>query len=722
MTELESVIEKAFRSSKQRIAKVLRTLDPHEVILQTLVALEDSLGKTKPEKGIWTANHPLTKLASRIGRFILVGTEEKTDERALRVNRFKAGHLVIEALDEAGLLSVKRDRPDKKTRNSYKVTVKKGAEDTMEDLLSIIDTPEVDLPVFTRPQFEEPLPFIKFYNPKAGELVRNTNPLAKQHFTMENCPKVFEVINKHMDIAWNINQEALEIYKQSLSDPIFTFENKMDLDETQLEGLERERDKVLEIAESVGDRTFWEYMFYDNRGRLYSSAVYLTHAGSKLSKSLFLYNEKKSLGSEGYFWLLVHTANCFGYDKATIDERFDYAEDKLNSWLEIAKDPVNNKLWQQADSPFEFLAAILEIKNAFANPGGVYEYESGLPVAWDATCSGLQVLSALARDEVSGALCNLTETDVRGDYYMFIAEHVWKECTYTDHEEKVFYQITKDLLLIDKKIKRAMKSKSRELRKEAFEEKDAYYKKHSENIRESAKVYWAKLKDKRRKICKRPCMTYFYSCQSKTMAKAVLKDHGDDPMFEGLNYFYAKWLTDRIYNACRDKMNKPTALMDLFIDLGVMAYKKKKDFEINAPVTNFRLVQNYREDRTEQVKVFHKGKEIKPRVTVGKNEVLRKSKVLSATSPNVVHMLDSQIVAGVLLHSTNYTVSCIHDSFSTHAADGGKLFHDCREVFVNIFSRDILGEMLDSLEIPVSPLAYGNLDIYEVYENDYNFS
>ena len=720
MNELTTVIQDYLKSCRLKTAKQLRTIDPDELAYKTLVILEDALGKTKPE-GRWTCLKPLTNLCSALGTMVLRGLEHADVPDGTRnKNRFKTGWVLILALVEAGLLEISRARPQKKSRNKYQVKVKEGAEDTMEDLLFIVDTPEVDIPVYTRPQFEEPMTFIKFYNPKAGPLVRNVNPEVKQYFTMDNCPRVFEVINKHMSVAYNVNREVLDVYLFSQEDPIFTFENKMDLDETQLAGLERERDKVLEIAEMVGDRKFWEYMFYDNRGRLYSSAVYLTHAGSKLSKSLFLYNEKKALGSEGYFWLLVHTANTFGFDKATIDERFDYAEGKLTEWMEIAKDPVNNKLWQDADSPYEFLAAIMEIKKAFANPGGVYAYESGLPIAWDATCSGLQVLSALSRDEISGELCNLTETDKRGDYYKYIADHVWQECVYTDTEERIFNKITEDLSAIDRKIKLALQSRNKKLRTEAFEEKDAYFTKHKENITASAKVYWGKLYDKRRKICKRPCMTYFYSCQDKTMAKAVLKDHGDDPAFKGLNYFYAKWLTSRIYNACRELMKKPTELMDLFIDLGVEAYKRKSDFIIDAPVTNFKLMQYYREDKTEQVRVKLGDKHIKPVVVIGKNEILKRNKVMSATSPNVVHMLDSQIVAGVILKA-DYTVSCIHDSFSTHAADGGKLFHDCREVFVEIFDRDILTEMLDSLGLP-NPVQYGSLDLNDVFLNDYNFS
>ena len=720
MEEVTRLIEQALAGSRHPLAPSMRTKDPETIAYSLLVVLEEAFGKERPEFK-WKSHKPLANLCGQLGRLVLVGSLENKETRKRNIDRVKLGFILIDALCADGILSYDRAKVEegKRSRDKYYLKVTPGSEDSFEDLMNLVDAPGNTIPVYTRPQFESPLPFIRFNNPEAGELVRNANPAARKYFTKDHAPKVFDVINQHMSVSYNINREVLDVYNQCQEDPIFTFSNKIDLDETQLEGLERERDKVLEIAEMVGDRRFWEYMFYDSRGRIYSSAVYLTHAGSKLSKSLFLYNEKKPIGSDGWFWLLVHTANCFGEDKLTIDARFDYANDKLDSWLEIAKDPVNNKLWQQADSPFEFLAAITEIKNAYQNAGGVYEYESGLPVAWDATCSGLQVLSALSRDEKSGELCNLTESDVRGDYYKMIADYVWKDCVYNDAEERTFNTITEEMRIRELEVRNALNSGNKVRINKAFESKKEYFDKNKDSIFASAKVYWGLLRRKRRSICKRPCMTYFYSCGSKTMAKAMLKDHGADAAFKGLNYYYAKWMADNIYKACRDLMDKPTALMDLFIELGLEAYKDGKDFELDAPVTNFKMMQYYRKDKTEGVFLFPKGRDkIKLRVTVGEKEVLDKNKVSSATSPNVVHMLDSQIVAGVLLKAA-YTVSCIHDSFSTHAADAGKLYYDCRDVFVDIFSRDILEELVPNAHMKVT---YGKLDITEVYENDYNFS
>ena len=163
--------------------------------------------------------------------------------------------------------------------------------------------------------------------------------------------------------------------------------------------------------------------------------------------------------------------------------------------------------------------------------------------------------------------------------------------------------------------------------------------------------------------------------------------------------------------------------MDLFIKLGLEAYKEGEDFTIDAPLTNFKMAQYYRKDVTKSVFVKYKGKQISLRIAVGKNDKLDKTKIASATSPNVVHMLDSQIVAGIMLHG-HYTVSCIHDSFSTHACDGGKLFEDARTVFVDLFNEDILAKMLRSLgkESYLMEVEYGTLDVNDVVLNDYNFS
>ena len=715
----------SFEGVRNKDVKQVQTMDMDVVVYKLLVALEDGFGKKLPEQNrkrhrYWYSVKPMTNMACDIGRLVSNTRDLETEEKR-NTRFFKVGFHLLQAIATTeGWLEIKRG--DNK-RDKYKVRVQKGKEEEFLKFLEVVDTGEIDIPIYSRPQFERPFPFTRFYHEEAGALVRNINPEARRSFTMEECPKVFEVINKHMNIAYKINLDILDVYKQCQDDDIFTFANK-DLDEEQLQGLERERDKVLELATMVGDRKFWEYMFYDNRGRLYSSSVYLSHAGCKLSKSLYLYEEGKPIGKDGWFWMLVHASNCYGYDKDSIDGRFDFAAGQLDQWVEIGKDPVKNKLWQQADSPFEFLAAAMEIYKAVAS-GDRYNFVSALPVAWDASCSGLQVLSALARDEESGALCNLTETEERGDYYLMIADHVWKECTYDLQSEKMFKKISKDLDRLEKEFYRAIKSGNKERIKAAKEATKEYHSTHKANIFEASKVFWGRpeMVKMRRKICKRPCMTYFYSCGAKTMSKAMYSDHAAEPEFKGLNSYFCFWLAKRIFEACEQLMPTPTSLMRLFIELGLNDYKEGKDFDIYAPYTNFHMIQYYRQDKTKQVDVMYRGKRIQPIVTIGKKATIDRSKVISATSPNVVHMLDSQIVAAMIMEA-DYTMSTIHDSFSSLAADAGKLYEDTRNVFVDLFDCEVLLALLEQKDAGqyMDDVKFGKLDLTEVYTNEHCFS
>lgn len=717
MKIVSDMIQKNLAKTKAKGIKKLKEANALELAYQVLFCLEEAFGRNMPEKG-WTAIKPMTNVACKVGLQILMQDEEGLDEKKRNTKRFKHGYQVLYALVEGGLIEFIKG---KGKRDNYRIKVKKEQKQLFADLLSVIGQMDPLVKIHSMPQFEQPEPFTKFHHDVAGPIVRNINPKVIPSFTKEHMPKVFKAINEHMAIAYGINTDILEVYMQILEDDLFTFKHK-DLDEEQLQGLDRERDKVLEIATLVGDRAFYEYMFYDYRGRMYSSTAYLSHAGCKLSKSLFLFDEKKPLTSDGWFWLMVHAANTFGFDKATIDARANFAEENLENWLTIAQDPVNNKEWQKADSPFEFLAAIMELNKADKS-GDRFTYKSGLAVAWDASCSGLQVLSALAKDEVSGALCNLTSSEDRGDYYLMIADHVWKECVYTTEDEENFNTITNNLNFHDDAVKRAFKEGTKEEITAALQARKDHFMDNKKEIYAAGKVFWGRpeMAKLRRKVCKRPCMTYFYSCGEQTMSDAIMSDHGSDPEFAGLTSTYCFWLAKRVFSACKELMSVPTELMRLFIKLGLDDYKNGDDFSITGPYNNFELMQSYRNDIKMKVCVGYKGRIIRPIVTVGKGTKINRQKVLSGTSPNVVHMLDSQIVSAMLL-TTEYTVSTIHDSFGSHACNAGKLFEDTREVFVELFKQDILTSLLNQKGIEHSDIAQGNLDLNEAYDNDYCFS
>ena len=128
-----------------------------------------------------------------------------------------------------------------------------------------------------------------------------------------------------------------------------------------------------------------------------------------------------------------------------MQERMQWAKDNESLIHRIAIDPIGRIAdWEVADEPFQFLAACEEYNACVIECTRQFTH---LPVAVDATCSGIQVLSGLARDKSAAKLVNVTPSDTAQDAYAVIAEtskpnipveyhHVWnrkvvKRCVMT---------------------------------------------------------------------------------------------------------------------------------------------------------------------------------------------------------------------------------------------------------------------------------------------------
>ena len=86
----------------------------------------------------------------------------------------------------------------------------------------------------------------------------------------------------------------------------------------------------------------------------------------------------------------------------------------------VATDPIGNlPEWEVADEPWQFLAACEEYHACVI---ACTRQHTSLPVATDATCSGLQILAGLARDASTAKLVNVLPSDKPQDAYKVVAE------------------------------------------------------------------------------------------------------------------------------------------------------------------------------------------------------------------------------------------------------------------------------------------------------------
>jgi len=168
------------------------------------------------------------------------------------------------------------------------------------------------------------------------------------------------------------------------------------------------------------DKFFLPWSF-DYRGRTYPIPAFLTPQDTDFGKSLLKFAEPAFMTVEAEGWLAFEVASTYGLDKATMQERQDWVAANHELISRVATDALGNLSdWEVADEPWQFLAAceeyhacVIECSRSWTN----------LPVAVDATCSGLQILAGLARDQSTAKLVNVFPSEQPQDAYKVVAEH-----------------------------------------------------------------------------------------------------------------------------------------------------------------------------------------------------------------------------------------------------------------------------------------------------------
>lgn len=109
----------------------------------------------------------------------------------------------------------------------------------------------------------------------------------------------------------------------------------------------------------------------------------------------------------GFQYLLIDAANQFGHDKLLFGERIKWAEDNLENLEDLIP---------QADNPYLYQKAVMAIRKA----------QQGIPtghlVGFDATCSGIQVMSALTGCKAGAEATGLVNPNVRADAYTKVTQ------------------------------------------------------------------------------------------------------------------------------------------------------------------------------------------------------------------------------------------------------------------------------------------------------------
>jgi DNA-directed RNA polymerase len=180
------------------------------------------------------------------------------------------------------------------------------------------------------------------------------------------------------------------------------------------------------VARFKGRERFFIPWSFDYRGRAYPIPAFLTPQDTDFGKSLLQFADAAFITPESEEWLAFQVATTYGHDKATIQERLDWVRDNQELISSIGKDPLRClSLWEGVDEPWQFMAACDEYYHCLIECD---RHWTRLPIATDATCSGLQILAGLAKDASTARLVNVIPGDKPQDAYKVVAEAAKPNC------------------------------------------------------------------------------------------------------------------------------------------------------------------------------------------------------------------------------------------------------------------------------------------------------
>ena len=544
-------------------------------------------------------------------------------------------------------------------------------------------------------------------------------------YRREQPPIVLSAINAMQGTAWKINEGILKVIMTMAEHGIHTKEvvalidkpkppppgwlSKEMTNETMTEAQLKEfRDWKSLLTDWYTDKklmgsrygrfygatrtamTFRDYpelffvYFADSRGRMYPMTTGVNPQGSDLQKALLMFAKGKPLHTpEALRWFHIQGANKWGFDKATLSERFMWAHEREEWLLHLAADPINNQEWLDAGDPFQFLAWVMEYAEWKASPE---TFVSRLPISMDGSCNGLQNLSAMLRDEVGGKATNLTANVVMEDIYKRVAEAAMVRLMILPAQDELSAKLIG--LWITHGISR--------------------------------------------KVVKRSVMTTPYGVTHRSATDYVITDYlkeHDNPFDKTEYRKAATLLMSVVWPAIGDVVVKGRECMEWLRKASRQIVHEMDEHE--EPIiwwrspSGFIASQAYFEFEEHRINTRLAGA-AKIRVVSETDEpdLLRHA---SGLAPNFVHSMDAahlhRVAAAASADGQITHLAMIHDDYGTHAADAQRLYELIRSEFVTMYEEHdpVLDFAAKYPTIPAPPTK-GTLNIREVLESPFFFS
>jgi DNA-directed RNA polymerase len=412
--------------------------------------------------------------------------------------------------------------------------------------------------------------------------------------------------------------------------------------------------EALYVANKYKKDTFWIPWSFDFRGRVYPIPTSLSPQGTDFDKSLIYFMEE---GPVNEWWLAFQVATTYGLDKSPMDERITWVNNNHEFLSRIADDPEGTiSEWSTVEEPWCFIAAVLEYDQCVIKGT---KKTSGLPVSVDATCSGLQHLSALALDRTAAEMVNVVPTDKPSDGYKIVAEKA------------------KEILP-----------------------------KHLHN-------------HITRKVTKRTVMTTPYGVTENSARDYIRQELKGIELEKG----ELQKIVKAIYRyGVRKVFDGPCRSMEFIQKVAGERIKSGATTLEWVTPSGFPVVQEYRRNEAETINTKLLGQRVRCELLKDWEErTIDLQKAKTAASPNLIHSLDAALLHLVFAEwCAPFTV--IHDCVLGRSCDMDDMGSAIRDKFIEIYSQPILKDWSTQLGVDFDESVMLNtLDINDVQQSAYFF-
>jgi DNA-directed RNA polymerase len=387
-------------------------------------------------------------------------------------------------------------------------------------------------------------------------------------------------------------------------------------------------DECLFVVRKILDDVFWIPWSFDYRGRVYPLVTSLSPQGTDFERALFLFAER---GPVNEYWLAFQVATTYGLDKASMEKRQQWVKENHRLISLIADDPFTHRNdWAGVSEPWCFLAACIEYNECVIQRSRDW---SSLPISVDATCSGLQHLSALTLDKSAAGLVNVVPTESPTDAYAVVANKA------KDYLPKSVHPLLN------------------------------------------------------RKVTKRTVMTVPYGVTLKSARDYIRQElpqelPEDVTLSEIVRAIYTKAIPAVIPG--------PIRAMGFIQKSVAQVIKESGSTKISwVTPSGFTVVQDLRKVQVERVKTTLLGKHVQSNLQYEVDEP-DISHHKGASAPNLIHSLDATLLHLVFeRESRPFTV--IHDCVLMRSCDMDSINNRIREVFADLYGQPVLQQWADQI-------------------------